>query len=106
MSKKEKRKLKIDFIGKNAYDVTGSSVLVETDNHNILIEYGLHQGNSVLKEYKINVQKPKGLTIKKIDYIFIKKRNLPNIFHPEAFAQRPVTSFNNHQNHQFTPEKI
>ena len=71
MSKKEKRKLKIDFIGKNAYDVTGSSVLVETDNHNILIEYGLHQGNSVLKEYKINVQKPKGLTIKKIDYIFI-----------------------------------
>ena len=27
MSKKEKKKLKVNFIGKNAYDVTGSSVL-------------------------------------------------------------------------------
>ena len=71
MSKKEKKKLKVNFIGKNAYDVTGSSVLIETDDYNILIEYGLHQGNSVSKEYKINVQKPKGLSIKKIDYIFI-----------------------------------
>ena len=71
MSKKEKKKIKVSFIGKNAYDVTGSSVLVETDNNTILIEYGLHQGNSVSKEYKINIQKPKKLSIKKIDYIFI-----------------------------------
>ena len=71
MAKKEKKNIKVSFIGKNASEVTGSSVLIKTDNYNLLIEYGLHQGNSVHKEYKINIQKPKGLTMKKIDYIFI-----------------------------------
>ena len=47
MSKKKKDKFKVNFIGKNAYDVTGSSVLIELNDYNILLEYGLHQGNSV-----------------------------------------------------------
>lgn len=79
MSKKKKDKLKVSFIGKNAYDVTGSSVLIELNDYNILLEYGLHQGNSVSREYKLNVQKPKGLSIKKINYIFLNHMHVDHI---------------------------
>lgn len=79
MSKKKKDKIKVSFIGKNAYDVTGSSVLIELNDYNILLEYGLHQGNSVSREYKLNVQKPKGLSIKKINYIFLNHMHVDHI---------------------------
>jgi len=79
MSKKKKEKIRVNFIGKNAYDVTGSSVFIEMENQNILIEYGLHQGSSVSKEYKLNIQKPKGLPIKKINYIFLNHMHVDHI---------------------------
>lgn len=70
MAKKKADKVKIKFIGGNATDVTGSMILIETQNKKILLEAGLYQSNSIKESYEVNSRrfdfKPS-----EIDYIFI-----------------------------------
>lgn len=77
MKKNKKRdKIKIQFIGENAHDVTGSMTLIEFGRHKILIDAGLYQGNSVVKDYKINSRKFKGFKPSEITAIFLEHSNI------------------------------
>jgi metallo-beta-lactamase family protein len=70
MSKKKKNKLKVSFIGNNSCDVTGSMILIELEDKNILLECGMVQSQNSILDYKTNASafpfKPKN-----IDYVFI-----------------------------------
>jgi metallo-beta-lactamase family protein len=70
MSKKKKNKLKVSFIGNNSCDVTGSMILIELEDKNILLECGMVQSQNSILDYKTNAKafpfKPKN-----IDYVFI-----------------------------------
>lgn len=69
MSKK-KDKIKISFIGNNSVDVTGSQILVQTQNKNILLECGMIQSNSLLDDFKNN-SKSFSFRPQNIDYVFL-----------------------------------
>lgn len=70
MAKKKKDKIKVRFIGGNSDAVTGSMILIETQNKKILLEAGLYQSSSIKESYEINSRrfdfKPS-----EIDYIFL-----------------------------------
>lgn len=70
MSKNKKSKIKINFIGGNSYQVTGSMILIETEYKNILLECGMIQSSNSIRDYKENAKsfpfKPKNL-----DYVFL-----------------------------------
>lgn len=71
MAKKDKDKIKISFVGNAADGVTGSCILVQTPNRQILLECGLYQScGSVLENYKIN-NKHFLFNPKKINYLFV-----------------------------------
>jgi metallo-beta-lactamase family protein len=83
MAKSKKENIKISFIGENAHDVTGSMILVEFKNesgksYKILLECGLYQSNSMLKDMQINSRafkfKPRELT-----HIFFSHNNIDHI---------------------------
>jgi metallo-beta-lactamase family protein len=68
---KSKDKIRVSFIGKNADEVTGSMILIESPCFKILLECGLYQSSSsVLENYKINNRKLP-FKPKDINYIFI-----------------------------------
>jgi len=67
---KRKGKISVNFIGEASDDVTGSCVLIETDNKKILLECGLYQDNTILESYKINSRKF-DFKAKEIDYLFL-----------------------------------
>ena len=52
MSKKDK--IKLEFVGMNADNVTGSMTLIQDKDLSILIESGLYQSNDVVGDYKVN----------------------------------------------------
>lgn len=69
--KTEKSDITITYLGNNAIDVTGSCILIETPNKNILLECGMVQscGDS-LDDFKTN-SKPFPFKAKNIDYVFL-----------------------------------
>lgn len=72
MGKRKDKEIKVSFIDEPASeDVTGSGVLIETPNHNILLDYGLAQSNNKYNDFMINNRKPKGFKAKNIDIVFI-----------------------------------
>lgn len=70
MAKKDKDKIKVDFIGGNADGVTGSMTLISFNDKKILLECGMVQHHNVLTQYKINSASFK-FKAKDIDYLFI-----------------------------------
>ena len=68
---KSKNKIRINFIGESASDVTGSCIHIQTPNRQVLLECGLYQScGSTLENYKIN-NKHFSFKPKDIDYIFV-----------------------------------
>lgn len=69
MSKK-KDKVKITIPSPASEDVTGSMIYIQSSNHKILLDCGLHQNPNTLEQYRANMRnlpfKPKD-----IDYVFI-----------------------------------
>lgn len=62
----KKKDISISFVDEYASeDVTGSGVYVKTPNHNILLDWGLHQSNDKYEDYLVNSKKPKNLNQKK-----------------------------------------
>lgn len=70
MGRKKQNQIKVTFCGKNSEDVTGSMILIEMNNKNILLECGLFQSNNLKNDYKINSQKLP-FKAKDIDMIFL-----------------------------------
>jgi len=68
--KKNNGKIKISFCGNNSTNVTGSMILIETENKNILLECGITQSQNMLEDYKNNSSKFP-FKAKNIDYLFI-----------------------------------
>ena len=73
MSKKKKENnITVSFVDSNsAKDVTGSSILVKTPNHNILIECGLTQTNDKYEDFLVNNRKTKEYKAKDISLVFV-----------------------------------
>lgn len=68
MAKKDT--LKIEFIGKNAEDVTGSMTVIRDKGLTILLEAGIYQTNNLLEDYKVNNRKL-DINLKKVDFIIL-----------------------------------
>lgn len=87
MSKKNKNKIRVNFCGENARDVTGSMTHIEMSDYEILLECGLYQSNSPKEDYKVNSArlpfKPKDL-----DYIFLSHAHIDHSGRiPALYAQ-------------------
>lgn len=54
-----------------ASSVTGSMIYIESENHKILVDAGLHQSNNKYEDFMINNRRYKAFNPKDIDYIFI-----------------------------------
>lgn len=69
---KKKDKITVSFIDEPASeDVTGSCVYVETPNHKMLLDFGLHQSNSKYEDYLVNNRKTTKFKAKDIDLVLI-----------------------------------
>jgi metallo-beta-lactamase family protein len=77
-SKKKSEDIKVSFVGENAHDVTNSMILVEFKNHKILLECGLYQSNSTLKDMQINSRAFK-FRPSEITHIFFTHNNIDHI---------------------------
>jgi len=69
-------KVDVKFIGKNAEEVAGSCVLIETDNTSILLDYGLEQGKGNIKDFKSNSILNNQIAPSKIDYVLLSHQHL------------------------------
>lgn len=79
MSKTKKNKVKVSFVGTNAEAVTGSSILIESNNKKILIECGLYQGDeSLFEQYKINKRRLP-YKVKDIDYLVLLHSHIDHV---------------------------
>ncbi len=74
----KKKNIKISFVGENAHDVTNSMILVEFKNHKILLECGLYQSSSTVKDIQINSQQFK-FKPKEITHVFISHQNIDHL---------------------------
>jgi metallo-beta-lactamase family protein len=73
---KRKGEVEISFVDSvSAEDVTGSSIYIKTPKHNILLDCGMHQSNSKLKDFLINRRKYKGFKPKDIDLVFVRENH-------------------------------
>lgn len=63
-------KLKIEFIGSNADNVTGSMTWIHDKEFSFLIEAGLFQSNDLLGDYRINNRNFE-FSVKKLDFIIL-----------------------------------
>lgn len=76
---KVKNKVRISFVGENAKEVTGSSILIEYNDKKILVENGLYQGKgSLLEQYKIN-NKHFPYKVKEIDYLIVLHSHMDHV---------------------------
>lgn len=87
MSKKAKNKIRVNFCGENARDVTGSMTHIVMSDYEILLECGLYQSNSPREDYKVNSTrfpfKPKEL-----DYVFLSHAHIDHSGRiPALYAQ-------------------
>ena len=78
MSKHKKRNIRVSFVGKASEQVTGSSILIETENKKILLECGLSQGKTMLEDYKDNAQRFK-FKPKELDYVILLHAHMDHI---------------------------
>ena len=79
MSKHKKNKVRVRFIGTNAENVTGSSILIETQTKKILVECGLYQGDeSLLEQYRINKSRFP-YKVKDIDYVIVLHSHIDHV---------------------------
>ncbi len=70
MALSKKDKLKIEFIGMNADNVTGSMTLIQDKNLTILLESGLFQSNDIVGDYRVN-NRNLNVNLKKVDFIIL-----------------------------------
>jgi metallo-beta-lactamase family protein len=69
---KKKEKISVSFVDEPASeDVTGSCVYIETPNHKILLDMGLHQSNNKYEDFLVNNRKFAKFKAKDIDLVFI-----------------------------------
>lgn len=69
---KKKEKISVSFVDEPASeDVTGSCVYIETPNHKILLDMGLHQSNNKYEDFLVNNRKMSKFKAKDIDLVFI-----------------------------------
>ena len=72
IGKKKKNTIKVSFVDSpSSEDVTGSLIYISTENHNILVDCGLHQTNDKYEDFLINNRKFKEFKPKNIDFVFI-----------------------------------
>ncbi len=76
---KKENKLKINFIGGNSYDVTGSMILVEWNKRKILLDCGLVQGGTTLQDYRDNKNMLVKNKLKDIEYVIVGERHIDHI---------------------------
>lgn len=67
------------FIGNNAEQVTGSIILLEYDNIQVLIDVGLEQGSGSIVDFKKNSKLNNQIAPSKIDYIIATHLNIDHI---------------------------
>lgn len=72
----KKKRIKIEFLGRSAYEVTQSCYKITTENHTLLLDFGLYQGADIVTNYKVNHHRIKGLRPKEIDSILISHANI------------------------------
>ena len=70
------QKVKVQFLGNSASDVTQSCYLLTSEKYTILLDYGLYQDQNPIENYKVNHAKIKEIKPRKIDYIFISHANI------------------------------
>lgn len=75
---KKKDKIKVNFTGNNAIDVTGSQIYIEMQDYKILLECGLVQGGTVLEDYRNNTKKFE-FKSNKLDYVFVNHTHIDHI---------------------------
>lgn len=87
MSKKVKNKIRVNFCGENARDVTGSMTHVVMSGYQLLLECGLYQSNSPREDYKVNSTKFP-FKPKELDYIFLSHAHIDHSGRiPALYAQ-------------------
>lgn len=87
MSKKAKNKIRVNFCGENARDVTGSMTHVVMSDYELLLECGLYQSNSPREDYKVNNTKFP-FKPKELDYIFLSHAHIDHSGRiPALYAQ-------------------
>ncbi|MBO5969814.1 MAG: MBL fold metallo-hydrolase [Clostridia bacterium] len=94
------KKIKVEFLGRSATDVTQSCYQVTSENHTILLDYGLYQDQNPIENYKVNHTRIKEVRPRKLDYIFISHANidhcgaLPELYRRGCTAKIIVPSGN------------
>lgn len=69
---KKKTEIKIEFIGNNATNVTGSATLISFNNRKILFEFGgIQEGSTIYDNYKLNRNLLQKIKAKDIDTIIL-----------------------------------
>ena len=72
---KTKNGITIEFLGMSSVEVTNSMYLIKFKNYQLLMDFGMYQSNNLLKDYRVNHRKIKGLDPKKLDYVMISHLN-------------------------------
>lgn len=70
------KKIKVQFLGHSATDVTQSCYQVLSGKYTILLDYGLYQDQNMMQNYKVNHTKIKDIRQRRLDYIFISHANI------------------------------
>ena len=68
---KNKKNNHVCFIGASSEEVTGSANLVQFQDYNVLVDYGLYQSNDDIKDYEVNSKRDKRLKPKNLDGIIL-----------------------------------
>ena len=72
IAKKKKNSIRISFVDSpSSEDVTGSLILITTENYKMLVDCGLHQTNNRYEDFLVNKRKFKEFKPKDIDFIFV-----------------------------------
>ena len=74
----DKPHIDIYFYGKNATEVTGSCILIETSSRKILLECGLYQSTNPVSDFMINSE-PLPFNPAEIDYVFCNHTHVDHI---------------------------
>lgn len=70
------KKIKVQFLGNSADDVTQSCYQIITENHTILLDYGLYQDQNPVENYKGNHRRIKEIKPRNVDAICISHANI------------------------------
>lgn len=77
---KNNNKIKVSFVDSpSSDDVTGSIIYIQTPNHNILVDCGMHQTNDRYEDFLVNSKKFKEFKAKNIDLIFITHAHIDHL---------------------------